>query len=125
MEQNQNNLVYTAMSKHLFYFRSQISQFVIERGKVPLNPFMIFDYFLSDTVERDKIRAANNIIVSRADEIWVFGPISNGVFAEIKLAQEINKPLKYFKLVKSRDIIEVSKDDLEFEDEIKELKGLI
>ncbi len=52
MENKQNTLVYTAMSKHLFYFRSQISKFVIEHDKVPLNPFMIFDYFLSDTVTR-------------------------------------------------------------------------
>ena len=44
------SLVYTAMSKHLFYFRKHISKFVVENGKVPLNPFMIFDYFLTDTL---------------------------------------------------------------------------
>jgi len=118
-------LVYTAMSKHLFYFRSQISKFVVENDAVPLNPFMIFDYFLNDTVERDKIRGANNTIVSRADEIWVFGPISNGVLAEIKLAQGINKPLRYFNIIKSKDIVEVSNEEMEFEDEVKEFKGTI
>ena len=44
------SLVYTAMSKHLFYYRMHISKYVIEQHKVPLNPFMIFDYFLLDSV---------------------------------------------------------------------------
>ncbi|HLD41496.1 MAG TPA: hypothetical protein VJB06_00530, partial [archaeon] len=30
------NLVYTAMSKHLFYFRMFVSKFVLEQQKVPL-----------------------------------------------------------------------------------------
>ena len=31
------NLVYTAMSKHLFYYRMFVSKFVIEQHGVPLN----------------------------------------------------------------------------------------
>src|ERR1700722_1523275 len=84
-------LVYTAMSKHYFYFRMHISRYVLEQGKVPLNPFMLFDYFLLDSVERDLVRDANNSVVLRADQIWVFGPISNGVLAEILLARKANK----------------------------------
>jgi len=30
------NLVYTAMSKHLFYFQMFVSKFVLEQQKVPL-----------------------------------------------------------------------------------------
>ncbi len=54
--QKDKPLVYTAMSKHLFYYRMFISVFVLENGGVPLNPFMIFDYFLLDAVDRDLIR---------------------------------------------------------------------
>ncbi len=32
-------LIYTALSKHLFYYRMFISKFVLEQGAVPLNPF--------------------------------------------------------------------------------------
>ncbi len=71
-------LVYTAMSKYYFYFRMFISQFVLNQGKVPLNPFMLFDYFLLDTVDRDRIRDANNSLINRADELWVSGPVSKG-----------------------------------------------
>lgn len=80
------DLVYTAMSKHLFYYRMHISRYVLDQGKVPLNPFMLFDYFLLDSIDRDAVRRANNSIVLRADEIWVFGPISNGVLSEILIA---------------------------------------
>ncbi len=65
-------LVYTAMSKHLFYFRMHISKFVLEQNAVPLNPFMILEYFLLDTVDRNHVRTMNNTIVKRSDEIWVF-----------------------------------------------------
>ena len=88
------SLVYTAMSKHLFYYRMHISKYVIEQHKVPLNPFMIFDYFLLDSVDRDLVREGNNNLVKRSDEIWVFGAVSDGVLAEIKIAKEIGKIVK-------------------------------
>ncbi len=46
-------LVYPAVSKHYFYFRMHISRYILEQGAVPLNPFMLFDYFLLDTIERE------------------------------------------------------------------------
>jgi hypothetical protein len=115
-------LVYTAMSKHFFYFRTHISKYVVEQRAVPLNPFMIYDYFLLDSVDRDLIREGNNNIVRKCDEIWVFGPISNGVLAEIKIAQESNKTLRYFKIEKPHDIIEISAKEVDMEDEVKEFK---
>ncbi|MFA6389961.1 MAG: hypothetical protein WCW77_05305, partial [Patescibacteria group bacterium] len=53
---NDKNLIFTAMSKHLFYFRMHISKYVFEQHGVPLNPFMISEYFLLDTVDRDLVR---------------------------------------------------------------------
>lgn len=112
-------LVYTAMSKNLFYFRMHISKFVLEQNKVPLNPFMIFEYFLLDSVNRDIIREGNNNLVMRCDELWVFGRISNGVLAEIRIAKEMNKPIKYFKIKQSKEIITISKGEVEMEDDVK------
>lgn len=119
-------LVYTAMSKHYFYFRMFISQFVLEQGKVPLNPFMLFDYFLLDSVERDIVRDANNSLILRADSIWVFGPISNGVLAEILLAQKMDKPIHYFKINKPHQIEKISsEEDLLMEEEVEQFKNLV
>ncbi|MDD4989903.1 MAG: hypothetical protein PHW31_01175 [Candidatus Pacebacteria bacterium] len=124
--QKERKLVYTAMSKHFFYFRFFISQFAVKQGVVPLNPFLLWDYFLLDTVERDEIREANNNLVARADETWVFGPVSNGVLAEIKIAQEGKKPVKFFKIEKPNKIIPIfSKDEIEMEDDVKDFKNEI
>jgi hypothetical protein len=115
-------LIYPAHSKHFFYFREHISKFVLEQSCVPLNPFMIFNYFFLDTVDRDLIRNGNNNIVLRSDEIWVFGPVSDGVLAEIELAKNNNKPVRYFSIIKSREIKEISKDKIEFEDGLEQYR---
>lgn len=109
-------LIYPAFSKYLFYFRMHISKYVLENDGVPLNPFMIHEYFLLDTVDRDKIRASNNTLVERADELWVFGKMSNGVLAEVELAKKLGKPVKYFKVLDSKDIEEVSENEVEMEE---------
>ena len=118
-------LIYTAMSKHLFYYRMFISKFVLEKGGVPLNPFMIFDYFLTDSVDRNVIREANNNLVKRSDELWVFGTISNGVLAEIQIAQLQRKPIKYFKISDSLQIIPANNNEIELEKEIQSFKDSI
>lgn len=110
-------LIYPAFSKHLFYFRMHISKYVIENDGSPLNPFMIHEYFLLDTVSRDKIRESNNTIVKIADEVWVFGKISNGVMAEINLAKNIGKNIRYFQVINSIDIVEISEEQAEIEKE--------
>jgi len=102
-----------------------ISKYVLEHGKVPLNPFMLFDYFLLDSVERDSVRDANNSVVLRSDEIWVFGPISNGVLAEIMLAQKANKPISYFKIEKPHKIMPFMIEEVEIEEEIQQFKSLL
>lgn len=118
--QTDKMLVYTAMSKHYFYYRMHISKFVLEQGMVPLNPFMIFDYFLLDSVNRDLIREGNNNLVKRVDQVWVFGPISNGVLAEIKIAKNNNKQLSYFKIQRPHSIISISESEVELEVELKD-----
>ena len=119
-------LVYTAMSKHLFYYRMYISKFVLEHEKVPLNPFMLFDYFLLDSIKRDIVRQANNAVLMRADEVWVFGPVSNGVLSEILIAQKTSKPVFYFQIQKPHNIMPVVlEEDIEMEADVKDHKHLI
>lgn len=108
-------LIYPAFSKKLFYFRMFISKYVLEQDGVPLNPFMIHDYFMLDTIDRNKTRESNNTLVERSDEIWVFGQISNGVAAEIELAKKVNKPIRYFTVIGSKDIKEISESETELE----------
>ncbi len=116
-------IVYTAMSKHLFYYRMLISQYVLEQGKVPLNPFMLFDYFLLDTLDRDLIREANNNVLRRSDELWVFGTVSNGVLAEILLAKSLAKPVIYFKIERPHRITLATKEEVELEDDVSSFRN--
>jgi len=117
--------VYAAFSKHNFFARQQISAFVLEQGSVPLNPFMNWDYFLNDMVERDLIVRANNNLVMMADELWTFGQISNGVFHEIVLARENGKKIRHFSCgSKLSDIGPIEESQLEFEQELLDEFGL-
>lgn len=116
-------LIYTAMSKYLFYFRMQISTFVFKEGGVPLNPFMISDYFMNDAVDRNIIRQANNSIVAAAKEIWVFGAISDGVLAEILIAKKNGKPVRYFNVIKSKDIVETTKETVVMEADVEQFRS--
>jgi hypothetical protein len=108
-------LVYPAHSKRTFYFTQHISKFVIEQGCVPLNPFMIFNYFLLDSVPRQAVYNANASLVQACDEIWCFGPIADGVLDEIRIAKRVGKKVRYFDIKKSRDIFEVTPSQVVFE----------
>lgn len=113
--ENNRKLIYTASTKYVSYFKDHINKFVIKQGCAPISPWGV-PYFMLDTVDRNALRETNNTYVLKADEVWVFGPISDGVLAEILLAKEKGKNVRYFKIVKSKDIKEISKDELEFED---------
>jgi hypothetical protein len=115
-------LIFSAYSKHNFYFREHISKYILETGNIPLNPFMSFEYFMLDTVPRDIVRSANNTLVKRADELWIFGQIADGVFNEIQLAKENKKPIKYFKIKDSKIIERISKENVEFEKGLEKYK---
>ena len=89
-------VIYTAQSRHLFYAKMLICKYVLEEDAVPLNPFNVWGYFLYELVERDLVRRGNNNIVRIVDETWVFGPIADGVLAEIDYTIKLGKPLRFY-----------------------------
>lgn len=101
-----------------------VSKFVLECGAVPLNPFTAFDYFMLDTVDRNIIRRGNNTLVQRADEIWTFGDISDGVLAEMIQAHRQKKPVKHFALDANKQFQTIEAALLVFEHDIAEQKQL-
>jgi len=119
----ESKLIFTAYSKYNFYFREHISKFVLETGNVPLNPFMSFEYFMLDTVPRDVVRNANNTLVKKAEELWIFGQIADGVLNEIEIAKKDNKPIKYFEIVNSKEIKKISKEKVKFEEGLEKYRG--
>jgi hypothetical protein len=89
-------VVYTAMSNRNFYWRSHIQKFVLDSGMVPISPFMLFDYYLLHTVPKTVVREAMNNLLSRCDEVWVFGRLSLGVKVQIGIAKRLSKAIRYF-----------------------------
>lgn len=91
-----NKVIFTAMARENFFLREHIIKFILQLGHTPTSAFMMFSYFLLDTIERNSLIAANNELIKRSDELWVFGKISNGVEQEIKIAKKLKKPVRYF-----------------------------
>src|SRR3977135_8771 len=53
-------LIYVAMSNRNFYWRMHVSKLVLDEGYVPLNPFLLFDYYLLHTVPKQLAREEMN-----------------------------------------------------------------
>jgi hypothetical protein len=101
----QRKVVFASMSRNIFYLREHIVKYILEAGHTPTCAFMMFSYYLLDTVERIKLIDANNDLIKRSDELWVFGDISDGVREEIILAGRIGIPVLYYDILKgSSDI---------------------
>ena len=113
-------VVFTAQSKLHFYCRDAICEFVFNQGAVPINPFRLYEYFLGDRVDRDLIRQANNNLIRKCDQLWVFGEtIADGVLFEILYAKKLKMPVKYFTVDSRADHIKkVSVGELKFEEEV-------
>lgn len=111
----ENKIVYTSFSKHNFFLRSDVSSFVLSQGNTPISPFLNFDYNLANLVPKDLIRAANNTLIQRSDEMWVFGPISDGMLIEIYLAQKKSLPIRYFKITLADAFQEITAEEIELE----------
>lgn len=112
-----NNVIFTSFSKRNFYLRAQVSQFVLRGGQTPISPFMNFDYNLSGAVDKNLIRTANNTMIVRCDELWVFGEVSDGVLVEIYIAKRNNKPVHYYELSRGGETFrEIDEDSVPLED---------
>lgn len=91
-------LVFTAYAKELAYKAYNISKYVLDKGGIPINPFMNFGYNLGDDARYvNKVREANNKLVEKCDEVWVFGDYekADGVIREIGIANKSKIKVRY------------------------------
>lgn len=120
------DLVFTAQSKNYFYCKDVICEYVLKQNKVPINPFMVFNYFLNDRVDRNLVRQGNNQLIQTCKELWVFGPIADGVLFEIAIAKLYGKPVRFYKLgtriEEIKEIEVVDNNSIVFEPEVHSKK---
>ena len=120
--QEERKVVFTAQSCKNFHQRMLICKHAFEQGVVPINPFNVFGYYLYELVERDLVRNGNNNLIKRCDELWIYGEVSDGVLAEIKMFKSLGKPLRFFDISGlPKEVREISQEELVFEDAIKKL----
>ena len=95
-------LVFTAHSAGTVYLAERICAFVLDRDAVPVNPWMVGGYFLYGLVDKDLVRRANNNLLMRADELWVFlaadEAVADGVQVEIDWAAGHGLVVRWFLL---------------------------
>ena len=71
---------------------------VVDEGNVPIAPHLHYPQFLDDTnpEERELGLLFALKLLEKCDELWVFARISSGVKNEIKMAEKMGIPIKYF-----------------------------
>lgn len=73
------------------------SRFAVEQGMIPIAPHLLFPLFMDEKIERDIAMYMNEVLISRVDELWVFGnELSSGMKAEVEAAKNLKKPIRYF-----------------------------
>jgi len=96
-----------------------ISAYVLDTNCIPLNPFMNWAYYMDNMVDKFKVIRANNNLINISNELWTFGPIADGVLAEIRLACKWGNKLRFFTYQdKLEGFKEITVDDLTFEAEV-------
>lgn len=84
------------------------SRFALEKGTIPIAPHLLFPQFMNDidVGERQHIMRMNLILLSRCEELWVFGDkFSKGMRQEIYRAKSRNMIIRWF----SQDFQEVTR----------------
>lgn len=113
------SIIFTAMSKYFMAYRDAVCEYVFLQGGVPINPFRAYDYFLGNRVDHDLVRAANNNLIRISDELWVFGPVADGVLAEVFYAPTLGKPVRFFAIAsRAQDMRPLELGELEFERDV-------
>ncbi|MBU5688289.1 MAG: hypothetical protein QW350_04740 [Candidatus Aenigmatarchaeota archaeon] len=117
-------VVFTAHSSKNSHLSMQICKFVFENGHIPVNLFNLYGYFMFDLIDKQKIFLANNELIKRSDELWVFGEITEGVFIEIELTKKLGKPIKYFDIITNSpfQVKEIKEDEVKINDNLNILE---
>jgi hypothetical protein len=100
--------VYVSCNRADVIERASLAYFVMQQGHTPIN--------LALTLEQQ----GNDRILSRADELWVFGTVDKRMWAEIVLAKKLRKPLRFF-IIEEGKIREISEQNVRYDEEVKEI----
>ena len=72
------------------------SRFAIDKGAVPINPILNLTGVLDESTDRETALGIDLRILSKADEIWIFGIPTDGMLIEIEEAGRVGIKLRWF-----------------------------
>lgn len=73
------------------------SRFAVDKGAIPLTAHLLLPQFMSEKNERDLALFMDMVLMSKCEEVWVFGKdITSGMAAEIAKAKKKNMTIRYF-----------------------------
>ena len=78
------------------------SRYAVDSGCIPITPHIYFTQFLDDCdpKEREKALFMNQVLLSKCDEMWVFGDTySEGMKREIKWAKHRKIHIRYIESI--------------------------
>ncbi|MBZ4669575.1 MAG: hypothetical protein JG775_2730 [Defluviitaleaceae bacterium] len=74
-------------------------RFAVTKNVIPIIPHLMYPQFLceDDPEERKLGLAMGLVLLSKCQELWVFGgKVTSGMAVEIEKAKSINMPIRYF-----------------------------
>lgn len=118
-KRTQRKLVYATHSRNWFYAREAITRYAVEQGAAVVNPFMNYGFYLNGAVKKDEVDECCHQLIRSADELWVFGPISEAILTDIVVAVMEGKHIRFFSISEqSSEIHELREEDISFEREV-------
>ena len=76
----------------------QYCKFVVSRKHIPLAPHLLLPQFLTEITQRGLALKMDVALLARCDELWTFGEATEGMTVEIEAAQDMNKPVRRFRM---------------------------
>lgn len=116
---SQKKSVYITHSRSWFYVREMLTNYAVQKGTAPLDPFMNYGFYLNGAAAREDIMACCHQMIRNCDEVWVFGPISETMLTDIMVALWEGKPIHFYSIGEQiSDLNEITVDDIIFEREV-------
>lgn len=74
----------------------EYSRFAIDNEVIPITPHLLFPQFMDEKTERGLVMSIDLTVLSKCEELWVFGNITTGMREEINYAEKNKISIKYF-----------------------------
>lgn len=116
-------IVYVSYGSTVERRKEEFAEYVITQGNIPITGRLNVKQQIASKVNEDLKERAARKMVSVSDEVWVFGPISDKMWARIEDAITTHKRLRLFDT--DSGIIWEKKNNYQFEDEVDSAERIL